>query len=59
MDSDVDVTSRVHIQVSGDYMIVNAWADEMTMKSWPARQSMVKVIEDVKAAIEQFAEAVC
>jgi len=59
LDGEVDITSRVHIQVGGDYLIVNAWVDEMTMKSWPERRSLPSTIKDVMDALKQYPEAAC
>jgi hypothetical protein len=53
-DGEVDITSRVHIQVGDNYLIVNAWEDEMTMRSWPVRRRIAQVVGDIKAAMKQY-----
>ena len=57
VDGEIEITTRVHMQIGADYLVVNAWADEMTMKSWPARRTLPQAINDVKVALQQFPEA--
>ena len=56
MDGSVDVTRRVEVQVGADYLVVGAWIDEITLRSWPERQNIPDALEDIKAAIEEFPE---
>jgi len=53
LDGCVDITSRVHIQVGADYLIVNAWIDAVTLKSWPARSNIPYAFKDLQEALRQ------
>jgi hypothetical protein len=53
-DGCVDVTSRVHVQVGADYLVVGAWVDETTLRTWPLRASIARALRDLEEAVRDF-----
>jgi len=58
VDGEVDVTSRVHVQVGADYLVVCAWIDDATLRSWSARRNIPWAFRDIREALQLFPEAV-
>jgi hypothetical protein len=54
VDGNVDVTDRVHVQVGADYLVVGAWLDETTLRSWPARPNIPYAMRDLIEALRDF-----
>jgi hypothetical protein len=57
LDGVVDITSRVHVQVGADYLVVCAWESAGVMKSWPPRRNIPWALRDLHAVLEQYPEA--
>lgn len=53
-DGCVDVTTRVHVQVGADYLVVGAWVDATTMKAWPPRRNVPWAFRDLTEALRDF-----
>lgn len=56
VDGVVDVTSRIHVQVGADYLIVSAWIDATTMRHWPPRKNIPWAFRDLQEALKQYPE---
>jgi hypothetical protein len=56
LDGAVDITSRVHVQVGADYLVVCAWESPGVMKSWPPRRNIPWALRDLHEALEQYPE---
>lgn len=54
IDGCIDVTSRVHVQVGADYLVVSAWIDATTLKQWPPRRNIPWAYRDVQDALRQY-----
>lgn len=54
VDGCVDVTARVHVQVGADYLVVCAWPDGATLRSWPPRPNIPYAIRDLEVALRDF-----
>lgn len=54
VDSSIDVTDRVHIQVGTDYLAVDAQVDENTFRSWPYRSSITELMSDLSDALRDY-----
>ncbi len=54
LDSSVNLTGRVHVQVGADYLVVGAWKDEHTLVNWPARTTLAEALEDLCAALHAY-----
>jgi hypothetical protein len=54
VDGEVDVTSRIHVQVGADYLSVGAWIDETTLRSWPPRRNIPWAYRDLQEALRDF-----
>jgi hypothetical protein len=54
VDGEVDITDRVHVQVGADYLVVSAWVDHTTLRTWPPRRNIPWAFRDVQEALEQF-----
>lgn len=53
VDGGVDVSARVHVQVGADYLVVGAWIDEMTLKTWPPRRTIPRAFRDLEEAVRR------
>lgn len=53
-DGCVEVTGRVHVQVGADYLVVCAWADATTLRSWPARPNIPYAFKDLQEALRAY-----
>jgi hypothetical protein len=56
LDGAVDITSRVHVQVGADYLVVCAWQSAGVMRSWPPRRNTLRALRDLHEALEQYPE---
>jgi hypothetical protein len=56
LDGAVDITSRVHVQVGADYLVVCAWESDGVMKSWPPRRTIPWALRDLREVLEQYPE---
>ena len=56
MDGCVEITSRVHVQVGTDYLVVCVWEDATTMRGWPARRNIPWAFRDLQEALRKYSE---
>ena len=56
IDGSVEVTSRVHVQVGTDYLVVSDWKDDAILQCWPLRHSLSLILADFDEAITLFPE---
>jgi hypothetical protein len=58
LDGEVNVTDRVHVQVGADYLVVFAYQDRMTFRSWPARPNIPYAFNDLLEALRDFPDPI-
>jgi len=54
VDGSVEVTKRVHVQVGTDYLVVCAWKDEITLRTWSTRKTIRGMLTDLIAAVKTY-----